>query len=254
METNITQQSGFGKTDRRDSWWAGPLATALVLGAFVVYATIRGLMNRHYEIGPYLSPFYSPKIILPGLAWLSPAFLILWGPAGFRLTCYYYRKAYYRAYFADPPACAVGEFRKHYKGETRFPFLLQNIHRYFLYAALVILFFLWLDVYHALWFDSETGGKKFGVGLGTIVLLVGTCFLTLYTFSCHSLRHLIGGKRDCFGCPTGGVGPSHGVWKFVSKLNERHMLWAWCSLFAVQFADFYVWMVASGRFVDIRIF
>ena len=58
-----------------------------------------------------ISPFYSPLILFlpPVLAWVSPAFLILWAPAGFRVTCYYYRKAYYRAFFLDPVACAVGE-------------------------------------------------------------------------------------------------------------------------------------------------
>jgi len=239
--------SSFGVTDRKDSWWLGPLATALGLGAFIIYATFRALMYNHYKFEPYLSPFYSPTIILPFAEWLSPAFVILWAPAGFRLTCYYYRKAYYRAYFADPPACAVGEFRKHYGGETRFPFILQNLHRYLLYFALVILFILWIDVYHAFWF-----GGKLGIGVGTIVLATNTILLTCYTFSCHSLRHLIGGKRDCFGSP-GKVGISHKVWSCVSKMNEHHMLWAWCSLFAVGFADFYVWMVSSGVFQDIRI-
>ena len=53
----------------------------------------------------------------------------------FRGTCYYYRKAYYRVFFADPPGCAVGEARSNYCGETRFPFVFQNLHRFFMTLA-----------------------------------------------------------------------------------------------------------------------
>jgi hypothetical protein len=126
--------------------------------------------------------------------------------------------------------------------------ILQNIHRYFLYFAFVVLAFLWIDVFHAFNFHG-----KFGIGLGTIVLLAGTTLLSCYTFSCHSLRHILGGKRDCFGNPSTGVGITHKVWRFISKMNEHHMLWAWLSLFAVQLSDLYVWMVASGRIADLRL-
>ena len=53
----------------------------------------------------------------------------------FRLTCYYYRKAYYRSFWLSPPACAVPDGHKKYTGETRFPLIFQNLHRYFFYAA-----------------------------------------------------------------------------------------------------------------------
>src|SRR5437762_9415776 len=147
---------GLGSTNRKDAWWAGPLATAIGLGAFVVYSTLRAIYNADFELGDrakvnfvfpehayLLSPFFSPLIILPWLpSWISPAFLILWMPGGFRLTCYYYRKAYYRAFFLDPVGCAVGEPsmycgvpRGHeYKGETRL-LSFQNLHRYFMYIA-----------------------------------------------------------------------------------------------------------------------
>jgi len=243
------QPRGFGATSRTDAWWIGPLATALGLGAFVVYSTARAIANTHYEHDNLLSPFFSPNLThalgLPN--WISPAFLILWAPGGFRLTCYYYRKAYYRAFFADPPACAVGEARKEYCGESKFPFILQNLHRYFLYFAIVILFILWYDVWQALWFNG-----KLGVSVGTLVLGANSLFLTLYTLSCHSLRHLVGGRVDCFSCVALG-GARHSAWKGLSRLNEHHMLWAWVSLFGVGFADFYVWMVASGTFRDMRI-
>ena len=143
----------LGSTDRRDAWWLGPAITFLVLASFVVYATLRAFMNRDYEVGELLSPFYSPNLghWTPLPQWLSPALLILWAPGGFRVTCYYYRKAYYRSFAADPPGCAVSEGkRRNYRGETAFPFILQNLHRYLLYAALLVLIFLWYDVWRAL--------------------------------------------------------------------------------------------------------
>src|SRR6516164_3500107 len=79
--------------------------------------------GNHYYSGPYLSPFYSPELFgasphswfgpqpgwWPGWLPFSPALLILWAPGGFRVTCYYYRGSYYKAFWADPPACTVGE-------------------------------------------------------------------------------------------------------------------------------------------------
>jgi hypothetical protein len=260
MATRLAQDVGrapFGATQRADAWWAGPAATALGLGAFVVYATFRAFYNADYQVGAgiepapdnayLLSPFYSPLLHIPGLpAWLSPAVLILWAPGGFRVTCYYYRKAYYRAFFLDPPACAVGEPRHGYQGETRL-LLFQNLHRYFMYLALVFLVILSIDVVHAtIWPDG------FGVSVGTLVLAANVVLLGLYTFSCHSLRHLVGGNVDCFSCVALGQA-RYRLWSGVSVLNRNHMLWAWTSLFMVAFADFYVWMVASGRWTDLRI-
>ena len=273
-------EKGLGKTNRRDNWWVGPLLTALGLGAFGVYATFRALYGAEFEYGYHvklpeklpetvlasdasknsayiLSPFYSPLFAVPS-SWptfVTPAFFILWAPGGFRLTCYYYRKAYYRAFFLDPPACGVGEPRNAYGGETRL-FLFQNIHRYFLYVALIFLLLLAKDVVEAcIWPTSpgpEPNGFTFGLSVGTLVLAVNTTLLTLYTLSCHSLRHLVGGSVDCYSCVAFG-NARHQAWKGVSILNQRHMLFAWLSLFMVGFADFYVWMVASGHFTDIRI-
>lgn len=263
----VAQSRGLGRTERQDAWWVGPLATALGLGLFIVYSTFRAIYNTDFEVGHgarvnsanpehayLLSPFYSPLLVLPWLpSWISPAFLILWAPGGFRLTCYYYRKAYYRAYFLDPPACAVGESRGHsYRGETRL-FLFQNLHRYFLYFALIFLVILTIDVIHACLWPIADGGLAFGVSVGSLVLAANTTLLSLYTFSCHSLRHLIGGSVDCFSCVALGHTRQR-LWTAASALNRKHMLWAWTSLFMVGFADFYVWMVASGRLADPRIF
>src|SRR5258706_1893972 len=117
---------------RRDSWWMEIVPVIVVLGGFGVYATWRAFEGAYFAWGPYLSPFYSPLIDVDHRWWpLSPALLILGGPLSFRITCYYYRKAYYRAFFLDPPACSVGERKgRGYSGETKFPFILPNLHRY----------------------------------------------------------------------------------------------------------------------------
>lgn len=243
------ENRGFGTTLRQDPWWVEIIPVFVVLGAFGVYATWRAFEGKFYEWGPYLSPFYSPLIDEHHHWWkLSPALLILGGPLGFRATCYYYRKAYYRAFFLDPPACAVGEGRHSYRGETAFPLILQNLHRYFLYMAIIFLGFLWKDAIQAFFFDG-----KLGLGVGTLVLLVNICLLTIYTLSCHSLRHLVGGKVDCFSCSAFGKS-RYEAWRWLTALNERHMLWAWLSLFSVGLADLYVRMVSSGAIQDVRLF
>ena len=245
----------FGQTDRTDAWWFIPLLQAAGLVLLIGYANYAAFLGadhyRYVEAGrDYISPFYSPYVKpawLPG--WISPALLILVFPLGFRATCYYYRKAYYRSFFADPMACGVGERSSAgYRGETKFPFILQNVHRYFLYAALVILVILWIDVFRAATFLVD-GRHRIGIGGGTLAILASTGLLTLYTLSCHSLRHLVGGNVDCFSCAVAG-GPRHKTWGFVSLLNEHHMAWAWWSLLAVCFADFYVRMCSMGRIHD----
>lgn len=230
------------------SWWTQVLPVIVGLGGFSVYATWRAFEGAYYWSAPYLSPFYSPLIDAAHHYWRwSPALLILGGPLGFRATCYYYRKAYYRAFFFDPPACAVPERNRNYCGETRFPFILQNIHRYFMYLAVIFLVFLWHDAIAAFFFPNG-----FGIGVGTLVLLVNVILLSLYFCSCHSVRHLFGGKLDCFSCAKFG-GARHSTWKSLSFLNEHHMLFAWSSLISVGSADFYVRLVASGAIRDLRI-
>lgn len=241
----------FGATFRRDTWWTEILPIIVVMGGFGVYATLRALEGAHYEWGPYLSPFYSPLIDpehrwLP--LWLSPALIILGVPLGFRTTCYYYRKAYYRAFFLTPPSCAVtGRSAGRYSGERKFPFILQNVHRYFLYFSVIFIVVLWYDALKAFFFSNG-----FGVGVGSLVMLANVVLLTLYTFSCHSLRHLVGGKLDCFSCEVAG-GTRYKAWRGVSVLNERHMLWAWMSLFSVGLCDLYITLVARGIITDFRI-
>ncbi len=244
----MAEAKSFGQTLRRDSWWLELVPVIVVLGGFGLYATLRAFENNYFQWGPYLSPFYSP-LIDPTHRWwpFSPAILILGGPLSFRATCYYYRKAYYRAFFLDPPACAVSEGRSSYKGETGFPFILQNMHRYTVYVALIFLFFLWTDAIEAFSFDGH-----FGIGVGSLVLLLNVWMLSMYTLSCHSIRHLVGGKLDCFSCAVAGDA-RHTAWRGITFLNDRHMLLAWLSLFSVGIADLYVRLVASGTITDLRI-
>ena len=258
------EQRPFGGTMRRDAWWAQPALTFTVLGAFVVYATWAAFQGEHYEFGPYLSPFYSPLLFgdgphswfgpkpgwWPGALPFSAALLILWAPGGFRFTCYYYRGAYYKAFWADPPSCAVGEPRNSYRGENSFPLILQNIHRYFLYLALIFIVILTYDVWLATRFDDPaTGGKTFGVGVGTLVLAINVVLLGGYTLGCHSLRHLIGGRVDQL-----SASPTRmKLYDGATRLNCRHMRWAWASLFSVALADLYVRLCSMGVLTDWRI-
>ena len=246
------------RTLRTDRWWLQPLLTVLALVAFVAYSSFRAFQNAYYFSEPYISPFYSPCLttacegdtfpeLFTGPDWISPAIYILVFPLGIRLTCYYYRKAYYRSFWLSPPACAVAEPHRRYTGETRFPLIGQNLHRYFLYAALVINVVLFYDVVLA--FRDETG--EWGhMGLGTVVLLVNAVLLFLYSLSCHSCRHIVGGRLNSFS--------RHPVryrfWTVVSRLNARHMQYAWASLASVALADLYVFLLATGTISDPRFF
>src|SRR5262245_28194350 len=202
---------GWGETYRRDQWWIEPTVVFVVLSAFLLYGTWAAFQNAYYIYGPYLSPFYAPEIwgdsphawFGPKPAWFpamlpfSPALLILPFPGLFRFTCYYYRGAYYKAFWADPPSCAVGEPRKSYWGEETLPLILQNVHRYFLYIAVLFLVMLSYDVWKAMWWpDPATGGTTFGIGLGTVILAANVVLLSCYTLGCHVTRYLVGGLYD----------------------------------------------------------
>ena len=266
----VLPQPRFGETSRPDLWWITPVAVFLGLSTFVVYSTWAAFQGNHYELtangANYLSPFYSPLLFgdshhawfggkpswWPAFLPFSAALLILWIPAGFRFTCYYYRGAYYKAFWADPPSCSVGEPRKSYLGENSFPLIIQNIHRYFFYLAALFIFVLAWDVFLATRWLSDPSNpnspREFGVGVGTLILLLNTILLGCYTFGCHSMRHLIGGWRDKV-----SQSSTFGAYKCVGCLNRKHMLFAWMSLFTVGFSDLYIRLCSMGIWHDWRI-
>ena len=259
--TNRTVRARISaRTLRRDTWWVAPVTTAVVLVAFVLYSTWRAFENAYYFAAPYISPFYSPCIAtncVPGSHdlgtvfgdwWkLSPALLILIFPLGFRLTCYYYRKAYYRSFWLSPPACAVAEPHRRYTGETRFPLILQNVHRWFFYIGLIFNVILTWD---AILGFRDPQGRWGHLGLGTLVLLANAALLWAYSLSCHSCRHAVGGRLNHFSRHP----LRYRAWTFVSRLNGYHAQFAWVSLFGVALADLYVRSVASGAISDLRFF
>jgi hypothetical protein len=254
---------------RKDNWWVGPALTLSVLSLFVVYTTWAALQGTHYYAEPYLSPFYSPLLFVklgaaggvtdlhhvwigdwpswvPAFVPVSPAIFILIFPGAFRFTCYYYRKAYYRAFAGSPPACAVGPMaqKRPYKGETAV-LIFQNLHRFALYFAIIFVFILSYDAIIAFFKDG-----KFGVGVGSLVLTGNAILIGCYTFGCHSFRHLIGGHDNCMSC--GQESLKYGLWKRATYLNERHMLFAWLSLVWVMVADLYVRLVSMGVIKDLN--
>lgn len=267
---------GFAKTLRTDKWWLYPGAVLFGLVCFLIYGLWSAWQADYYwysagasGFGGYLAPFYSPLIFIKeGVAgaapmehalfgawpawwpkWVppSPSLLILAIPGIFRFTCYYYRKAYYRAFTGTPPACAVGAVpRKRkvgYLGETGL-MRVQNIHRITMYFAMFYILVFFYDAYL-----SFFRGGELGVGLGSILLLGNPILLAAYSFGCHSVRHLISGRRDCFSCSIGGE-ISHKNGKLVTWLNQRHERFAWLSLIWIMVADFYIRMVSMGYIND----
>ncbi len=258
-----TAPQGFGKTGRTDTWVIYPVIQGLVFTICASYLMFSGVFwqplgGPPYEVNGYLSPLFSPLILLPNMpTWLSPGLLILWIPIGFRATCYYYRKAYYRFYFADPPGCAVGEptIHRRFALENALPFILQNLHRYMLYLAFIPLTFLWIDLLPAFNIvpDADVADPRFRVSAVAVLFLVNVVLLTGYSLSCHSLRHLVGGRVDCFSC-TRARRVRYTLWQRLTDLNRNHMWWAWTSLITVTSADIYVRLIAAGVVPDLAIY
>ena len=246
-------------TLRKDRWWIEPAVTFTILTLFAVYATYAAFMNRYYFAGPALNrnliaPLDSPCLTGSCVAgshpfgvWIeawhiTPALLILIFPLGFRLTCYYYRKAYYRSFWFSPPACGVADAHGKYTGETKIPLILQNVHRYFFWILLLFNAVLTYDAVEAF----RQPGLGIGISVGTVFLVLNATFLWLYSLSCHACRHFCGGQVKSF-----AKHPiRHKLWKLVTPLNAHHMKFAWISLFGVALTDLYVRLVASGTITD----
>jgi hypothetical protein len=222
--------------------WLYPTFVVVILSLFGVYTAWVVLFQPVAQFGPYLSPFESPLITLGGI---PPGIFVIWAPLVFRATCYYYRKAYFRSFFWHPRSCAVGEPRRgDYHGETRFPWVLNNLHRFAFYVIVVQVVFLIFDAILAFRF-----GGRFGIGLGTLLMAVNLVLLGGYTFGCHALRHLAGGELDCFSCSRSARARFQ-LWKGITILNVRHDRWAWASLFSVWLTDVYIRVLMHGWIVD----
>jgi hypothetical protein len=264
--TDIADQRAAGRariaarTLRTDRWWLPPLLNLVGLGAWVIYATVRAFMQEWYFVAEYnyLTPFYSPCVsygcveqaahfgrFVPDVPWLPYALVSLPFLLLFRLTCYYYRKAYYRAFWGSPPACAVAEPHGKYTGETRFPLILQNLHRYFFYIAALISI---INTYDAIRAFVKADGS-FGLGLGNLILVANVILLWAYTVSCHSCRSIVGGRLNHFSRHP----LRYRAWTFVTRLNGKHMQLAWTTLASLAITDAYIMCVSAGWFSDLRI-
>ncbi len=231
------------KTERKQGWfpeftelnwrfWSFVLLLVMSLGAltwFPVIGTFEG----------YTDPFYSPTLLVIPLI------------AAFRLSCYAYRKDYYRHVFKHPQACAAGiregkngESRG-YSGEKGF-FALNNYHRYFLYVGLAILPFFYYDFAVSMFYQPG----YFIFRLGSILLIVNALLLTLWTISCHAFRHIfVRGQLDCFSCSLGGKTMKK-LYDGQSFLNRHHEEFAFISLIIVVGVDLYIRALIAGLPVD----
>lgn len=248
------------KSLRTDAWWIQPLLVVLGLTAFVAYGVWRVFWGSStYYSAPYISIFYSPCIASScaeganefsfiGDWWRwTPALLVAWIPLGFRLTCYYYRKAYYRSYWLSPPSCAVPEPRTKYTGERRLPLILNNSHRWFFYLGFLLSLILTYDAVLAF---KDPQGNWGHMGLGTLLLLINAFCLWAYTLSCHSCRNTIAGRINHFSKHP----VRYKLYTYISRWNHHHPKWAWISLATIVIADYYVYLLASGHLTDVRFF
>lgn len=249
---------GFLATLRGDGWWVEPLLTGVGLLVLFGWLSVSIFLDQwKFEAGPYLSPVFEPKLFgANGSVFISPALIVLLGPIPFRATCYYYRRAYYRSWFMSPPACAVGDATRKYKGETVIPFWFNNLHRFAMYGALVFVPILWWGAIKSFYntngdIDGQVVSTGFGIGLGSIILVINAYLLMMYTFSCHSVRHLVGGGLNCFSC-SAYTRTRKRIWDYVTGWNMSHRAFAWSSLIWIVFTDVYIRLVASGTITDIN--
>ena len=149
----------------------------------------------------------------------------------------------------SPPACGVAEPHGAYSGESRLPLILNNIHRLFWYAAVVVALILTYDTLLAFGpMEGESDGIH--MGLGTLIFIVNISLIWLYTLSCHSCRHAVGGRLRHFSKHP----VRYRLWTWVSRLNGDHAKYAWLSLFSVAIADLYVYLLSTGAIEDVRFF
>ena len=184
------------RTLRHDRWWASPAATVVFLTAFVVYATWAVFQNAHYYVGAaahrdLISPFYSPCLTAAACrapAAASPDHVVddLPGDPGRSagpLAGSGHLLLLPQGLLPELLAVATGLRRwptatPSYTGETRFPLILQNVHRYFFFIALIFNIILTIDAVMAFRLPGDGG---IGVSIGTLVLVTQRLLLWLYS-------------------------------------------------------------------------
>jgi hypothetical protein len=188
------------------------------------------------EYAGYIDPFYSPTLLIIPIIGL------------FRLTCYAFRKDYNRHLFKHPLQCpalpSADSSARAYTGETSLFMKIENYHRYFMYVALAVLPFFYYDL-----FVSLTYSGIFVLRLGSILMGLDVVLLTLYVFSCHSIRNLVGGRNDCYGCGLSAK-MRKDVYKSQSFLNKHHRTFAWLSLLSIIAVDLFIRALTAGIGID----
>ena len=163
----------------------------------------------------------------------------------FRLTCYYYRGAYYRSVWQSPPACAVAEPHARYTGETRFPLIIQNTHRYFFYIGGIISVINTYDAIMA--FQSTTRPAASDSVWATSSSSSTSCCCGCTRCRATPAGTSTGGRLKHFSKHP----VRYWMWTQVSRLNTRHKLYAWITLGTLMLTDFYIMLVASSAIHDL---
>ena len=255
VNVKLPLRKGFASTQRIDNWWTEPFWMASALTIAVLYTGMRVLIwdgDIQYDNHRVTSPIFSPDVLHllhitnhPG--WMNSAMLILWIPFGFRGTCYYMRRVYHRTFFQNPTGCMIAKpelnYAIGYKGEKGL-FILNNIHRYMLYLAILILSVKFYDVILTTKFSD---GSR-AISIGTLILGIESFLLLMYVTSCHAFRHLFGGGMNRWRGGLSGVFGS--LYRTVSKVNVHHSFWFWTSLAMVFLGDLFVLAVAEDILSD----
>ena len=146
----------------------------------------------------------------------SPALLILIFPLGFRLTCYYYRKAYYRSFWLV--AAGLRRGRRPRQLQRRDPVPADPPE----HPPLLLLDPADLQLHPHLrrhrW-PSASRASASASASARWSSCVNAVFLWLYTLSCHACRHFCGGQVKQFSKHP----VRYRLWKLVTPLNARHM-------------------------------
>ena len=167
----------------------------------------------------------------------------------FFMTCYYFRYFGWRKFFSHPVKCGLNEKPdRKYEGE----FFLVKFHRIFFWLMLafilihlteaiaesagVIEYNYRLFVPYVFPFTTETTEMQ-SVEVQTLGEIAEWFYISIafvFLFSCHFLRHFIGGTSFCFSC--GRVGEARGkLYRVQTKFNNYHGLLFWLSISSIIF-------------------